>query len=43
MTDERYQLLVAGDQSVLLEKAEDQTLPEATLWVYRFYDPSWLN
>ncbi|MBA2559464.1 MAG: hypothetical protein H0V07_06170 [Propionibacteriales bacterium] len=38
MTDENYRLLVGGDQQQSLDDADDGSLPEASLWVYRFYD-----
>jgi hypothetical protein len=38
MTEENYQLLVAGDQQQYLNRAPDGTVPKASLWVYRFYD-----
>jgi hypothetical protein len=38
MIDEQYQLLVHGDQHGFLQDAPDDSLPAATLWVYRFYD-----
>jgi Putative serine esterase (DUF676) len=38
MIDEQYQLLVHGDQHAFLQDAADNSLPAATLWVYRFYD-----
>ncbi len=38
MIDEQYQLLVHGDQHAFLQDAPDDSLPSATLWVYRFYD-----
>ena len=38
MTDEGYQLLVHGDQHRYLLDAGDQSVPAASLWIYRFYD-----
>jgi hypothetical protein len=38
MIDEQYQLLVHGDQHAFLLDAQPDSLPAATLWVYRFYD-----
>ena len=38
MSEENYRLLVGGDQQQYLEEAPDASLPEASLWVYRFYD-----
>ncbi|GAA1991127.1 hypothetical protein GCM10009817_36510 [Terrabacter lapilli] len=38
MTDENYRLLVRGDQQHYLEAADDGSLPQESLWVYRFYD-----
>ena len=38
MTDEGYQLLVHGDQHRYLLEAGDESVPAASLWVYRFYD-----
>lgn len=38
MTDENYRLLVGGDQQRYLNDAEDRSLPQESLWVYRFYD-----
>jgi pimeloyl-ACP methyl ester carboxylesterase len=38
MIDEDYQLLVRGDQRRFLIEAEDDSVPTASLWVYRFYD-----
>jgi hypothetical protein len=38
MTDEGYQLLVHGDQHRYLLDAGEQSVPAASLWVYRFYD-----
>ncbi len=38
MIDEQYQLLVHGDQHAFLLDAQPDSLPPATLWVYRFYD-----
>jgi len=38
ITDENYRLLVGGDQQRYLDDAEDASLPQASLWVYRFYD-----
>ena len=36
--DENYRLLVRGDQQQFLNDAEDGTIPQESLWVYRFYD-----
>jgi hypothetical protein len=36
--DEQYQLRVHGDQHAYLQDAPDDSLPAASLWVYRFYD-----
>src|SRR5665811_2445377 len=33
-----YRLLVRGDQRQYLNDAEDGSIPQASLWVYRFYD-----
>lgn len=38
ITDENYRLLVRGDQRQYLNDAEDGSIPQASLWVYRFYD-----
>ena len=38
MTDEGYQLLVHGDQHRYLLDSGDQSVPAASLWIYRFYD-----
>jgi hypothetical protein len=38
MIDEEYQLLVHGNQHAFLQDAPEDSLPAATLWVYRFYD-----
>jgi len=38
ITDENYRLLVRGDQRQYLNDAEDGAIPQASLWVYRFYD-----
>lgn len=38
MTDEGYRLLVHGDQHQYLLGAGDDTVPAASLWIYRFYD-----
>ncbi|MGI5350656.1 esterase/lipase family protein [Streptomyces sp. CA-250714] len=38
MGDEDYRLLVQGDQHRYLLDAADAELPQASLWVYRFYD-----
>jgi Putative serine esterase (DUF676) len=38
ITDENYRLLVGGDQQQYLDDAADGTLPQPSLWVYRFYD-----
>jgi len=38
MIDEQYQLRVRGDQHAYLQDAPDESLPAASLWVYRFYD-----
>ncbi|MFI6959896.1 esterase/lipase family protein [Nocardia sp. NPDC050408] len=38
MTDEKYELLVRGDQHAYLENAKDGKLAAASIWVYRFYD-----
>jgi len=38
ITDENYRLLVRGDQQQFLNDAEDGTVPQQSLWVYRFYD-----
>jgi pimeloyl-ACP methyl ester carboxylesterase len=38
MTDEKYQLLVHGNQQMLLKAAADRTLAQDSIWVYRFYD-----
>src|SRR5712691_8662787 len=36
MIDEQYQLLVHGDQHAFLLDAQPDSLPPATLWVYRW-------
>jgi pimeloyl-ACP methyl ester carboxylesterase len=38
MTDENYRLLVAGDQQRYLDEADEGSVPQESLWVYRFYD-----
>ena len=38
MIDEKYQLLVHGDQGRYLEQAAEGELEKASIWVYRFYD-----
>jgi hypothetical protein len=38
MADEGYQLLVQGDQHRYLLEAGDESVPAASLWIYRFYD-----
>lgn len=38
ITDENYRLFVHGDQQQYLDDAEDATIPQESLWVYRFYD-----
>ncbi|RSM36042.1 hypothetical protein DMA12_41950 [Amycolatopsis balhimycina DSM 5908] len=38
ISDERYQLLVHGDQRAFLLSQEDAAVPEATVWIHRFYD-----
>jgi pimeloyl-ACP methyl ester carboxylesterase len=38
ITDENYRLLVRGDQRQYLSDAPDGSIPERSLWVYRFYD-----
>jgi hypothetical protein len=38
MADEGYQLLVHGDQHRYLVDAGDESVPAASLWIYRFYD-----
>ncbi|MDQ2738602.1 MAG: hypothetical protein M3Y35_08325 [Actinomycetota bacterium] len=37
ITEDGYSLLVQGDQRLLLQTGAD-TLPEASIWVHRFYD-----
>lgn len=38
LIDEDYQLLVRGDQSAYLQRAQDGTVASNSIWVYRFYD-----
>ena len=38
MGEEQYQLLVHGDQHAFLLDAQPDSLPPASIWVYRFYD-----
>jgi pimeloyl-ACP methyl ester carboxylesterase len=38
ITDENYRLLVRGDQAMFLNDAQPGAVPQASLWVYRFYD-----
>lgn len=38
ITDEKYQLMVRGDQQAFLLDAKPGDVPPAALWVYRFYD-----
>jgi len=38
MIDEKYQLLVNGDQGRYLEQAGEGELAKESIWVYRFYD-----
>jgi hypothetical protein len=38
IVDENYRLLVRGDQHQFLKDADDGSLPQESLWVYRFYD-----
>ncbi len=38
ITDENYRLLVSGDQQQYLNDAADGSVPQRSLWVYRFYD-----
>jgi pimeloyl-ACP methyl ester carboxylesterase len=38
MTDEGYRLLVNGDQHTYLAGAQPGTVPQQSIWVYRFYD-----
>jgi pimeloyl-ACP methyl ester carboxylesterase len=36
--DERYLLLVHGDQRAYLLRRADNTVPQASIWIHRFYD-----
>ena len=38
MIDERYELLVRGDQQSFLQLSTDGAVDAATIWVHRFYD-----
>jgi pimeloyl-ACP methyl ester carboxylesterase len=38
--DDGYQLLVEGSQQAYLENRPDGDVPQATIWVHRFYDVS---
>jgi pimeloyl-ACP methyl ester carboxylesterase len=38
ITDDDYELLVHGDQHVFLTEAKAGEVPQASIWVYRFYD-----
>jgi hypothetical protein len=38
ITDEGYRLLVHGDHEAYLHDPPDGSVPQASLWVYRFYD-----
>ncbi|MGN6791067.1 MAG: esterase/lipase family protein [Streptosporangiaceae bacterium] len=38
MTDEKYEVIVHGDQQAFLSDAPPDSLSPATIWVYRFYD-----
>jgi pimeloyl-ACP methyl ester carboxylesterase len=40
MMDHGYALRVSGDQQRLLDDAPPDSIPAATLWIYRFYDRS---
>jgi hypothetical protein len=40
LTEERYRLLVHGDQRAYLENSEDGAVEADTLWIHRFYDVS---
>lgn len=40
MIDYKYELMVSGDQQRLLETSASESLPAASIWVYRFYDPN---
>ncbi len=38
MIDERYRLLVRGDQRAYLLSRADRTVPSSSIWIHRFYD-----
>src|SRR6478672_7653193 len=38
MIDEEYELLVKGDQVGYLKQAPVGKVPQASIWVFRFYD-----
>lgn len=40
LEDEGYRLLVKGNQEAYLRSRADKSVPPATIWVHRFYDPS---
>jgi hypothetical protein len=40
ISDEGYQLPVRGSQRNFLESEPDGSVPMATIWIHRFYDPS---
>jgi pimeloyl-ACP methyl ester carboxylesterase len=40
VTDERYQVLVHGNQKAFLESQPDGSIPPETIWIHRFYDIS---
>lgn len=41
MIDEKYQLIVQGDQEAYLRALpDDKKVPDEAIWVYRFYDPA---
>jgi hypothetical protein len=40
MEDEDYRVPVHGGQQAYLSRSADATQPRASVWIYRFYDPS---
>jgi pimeloyl-ACP methyl ester carboxylesterase len=38
--DEKYRVLVHGDQDAYLRSRSDDSIPPGSIWVYRFYDAS---
>jgi pimeloyl-ACP methyl ester carboxylesterase len=40
INDEKYQVLVRGNQEAYLQSRADDSVPAETIWVHRFYDPS---